>query len=80
MNGKIERTTNVEILLFVCHANDRSGGPSLTRSSALQASSARPWQSCTAAGKFGLVVVGGRVDAGGLLDTPSASSAATAAS
>jgi len=67
------------LLLFVRHANDRSGHPFLVCRSAFQASSSRPGRACSANGKFGLVVVGDHVDAGGLLDTPSTSSAATAA-
>ena len=67
------------LLLFVRHANDRSGHPFLACRSAFQASSSRPGRACSATGKFGLVVVGDHVDAGGLLDTPSTSSAATAA-
>ena len=67
------------LLLFVRHANDRSGYPFLACRSAFQASSSRPGLACRANGKFGLVVVGYHVDAGGLLDTPSTSSAATAA-
>jgi len=68
------------LLLFVCHANDRSGYPFLVCRSAFQAGSSRPGRPCSATGKFGLVIVGDDVDAGWLLDTSSASSAATAAS
>jgi hypothetical protein len=67
------------LLLFVRHANDRGGYPFLVYGSAFQASSSRPGRSCSANGKFGLVVVGDHVDAGGLLDTSSTSSAGTAA-
>jgi len=68
------------LLIFVRHANDRSSHPFLVYRSPFQASSSRPRQSCTATGEFGLVVVGNHFDAGGLLDAPSTSSPAAAAS
>ena len=70
----------LRLLCFVGHANDRSSRPFLVYGSPFQASSSRPGQSCTATGEFGLVAVGNHVDAGGLLDTPSTSSPAAAAS
>jgi hypothetical protein len=54
------------LLLVVRHTNDRSRHPFLVWPAAFQTSSSRAGQSRTAARKFGMVVVGGHVDAGGL--------------
>ena len=65
---------------FVLLAMQTIGAAILFWFTPFQASSSRPRQSRTATGEFGLVVVGNHFDAGGLLDTPSTSSPAAAAS